>query len=256
LRPDGHHSGRTNFQSRRAAWHAKCTSKSQVNVFAPSPTAAAPPPVSRSPMSHWLRHLGALGLFAVAIFDSSLVPITLPGSTDLLLLWLVSHNRDPWVLVPSAVAGSILGGYTTWQLGRKGGEAALRSYVPKRMLGRVMRWVERHPVLAVFVPALLPPPVPLAPFVLAAGALGVSRNRFILAYGSARSLRYGLVAWLGVVYGHSVAHLWSGTLQKWTTPLLWIFIAMMVAGVAFGIHKVRRLRRAEAASKALKATAI
>jgi membrane protein YqaA with SNARE-associated domain len=203
---------------------------------------------------HWLTHLGALGLFTVAVFDSSLVPVTLPGSTDLLLLWLVSHNGDPWVLVPCAVAGSILGGYTTWQLGRKGGEATLRSYVPKRMLGRVTRWVERHPVLSVFVPALLPPPVPLAPFVLAAGALGVSRKRFILAYGSARSVRYTLVAWLAVVYGRSVARLWSGPLQKWTAPLLWVFIAMMVAGVAFGIYKVRRQRKSEAANTSLKAS--
>ena len=212
--------------------------------------------MSRSPLSHWLRHLGALGLFTVAVFDSSFVPVTLPGSTDLLLLWLVSHNGDPWVLVPSAVAGSILGGYTTWQLGRKGGEAALRSYVPKRMLGRVKRWVEHHPVLAIFVPPLMPPPVPLAPFLLASGALGVSRGRFLLVYGSSRSVRYVLVAWLGVIYGRSVARLWSGTLQKWTAPLLWIFIAMMVAGVLFGIYKVRKQRKSEGAIKSLKATAI
>jgi membrane protein DedA with SNARE-associated domain len=122
------------------------------------------------------------------------------------------------------------------------------------MLVRVMRWVEHHPALAVFLPALLPPPIPLAPFVLASGALGVSRGRFILVYGSARSLRYGLVAWLGVVYGRNVARLWSGTLQKWTAPLLWVFIAIMVGGVAFGIDKIRRQRRSEAPSKALKAT--
>jgi hypothetical protein len=68
-------------------------------------------------------------------------------------------------------------------------------------------------------------------------------------YGAARSVRYGLVAWLGVVYGRSVARLWSGTLQKWTAPLLWVFVGMLVAGIAFGIWKVRSLRRAEAAKK-------
>ena len=206
-------------------------------------------------MPHWLTHLGALGLFTVAVFDSSMIPLTLPGSTDLLLLWLVSHNGDPWVLAPSAVAGSILGGYTTWDVGRRGGEAALRLYVPKRLLRRVVRWVEHHPILAVFLPALLPPPIPLAPFLLASGALAVSRRRFLIVYGSARSLRYGLVAWLGVVYGRSVARLWSGTLQKWTAPLLWVLIGMLLAGVAFGVGKVRSLRKSEAAEKALKATA-
>src|SRR5580692_5380104 len=87
---------------------------------------------------HWLTHLGALGLFSVAVFDSSVIPLPLPGSTDLLLLWLVAHRGDPWLMVPCAVAGSILGGYTTWQIGRKGGEAALRRYVPARLLRRVV----------------------------------------------------------------------------------------------------------------------
>jgi len=190
---------------------------------------------------HWLTHLGALGLFSVAVIDSSIIPLPLPGSTDLLLLWLVSHSGDPWLLAASAIAGSLLGGYTTWQAGRKGGEAALRRYVPARLLGRIVGWVARHPVLAVFLPAVLPPPIPLSPFVLASGALGVSRNRFLLVFGAARSLRYSLIAWLGVSYGRKVVRLWSGTLEKWSAPLLWTFGGLLVAGVCFGIWKLRSL---------------
>jgi membrane protein YqaA with SNARE-associated domain len=156
---------------------------------------------------HWLTHLGALGLFSIAVVDSSVIPLPIPGSTDLLLLWLVAHRGDPWLLVPLAVAGSILGGYTTWHIGRRGGEAALRHYVPARLLGRIVGWVERHRILAVFLPALLPPPIPLLPFALASGALGVSRTRFLVVFGAARSLRYSFVAWLGVVYGRSVVRL-------------------------------------------------
>jgi hypothetical protein len=76
----------------------------------------------RSLMPHWLTHLGFLGLFSVAVVDSSVIPLPLPGSTDLLLLWLVAHSGDPWLLAPCAIAGSLLGGYTTWQIGRRGGE--------------------------------------------------------------------------------------------------------------------------------------
>jgi membrane protein YqaA with SNARE-associated domain len=206
--------------------------------------------VRPSPMPHWLTHLGVLGLFSVAVVDSSIIPLPLPGSTDLLLLWLVAHGGDPWLLALAAIAGSILGGYTTWQVGRKGGEAALHRYVPARLLKRVVRWVERNPVLAVFVPPLLPPPVPLSPFILAAGALGVARNRFLAVYGTARSLRYSLVAWLAVAYGRRVVSLWSGTLQKWSTPLLCVFVTLMLAGVCFGIWKVRGLRKTDAATRA------
>ena len=48
-------------------------------------------------MPHWLTHLGALGVFSVAVVDSSVIPLPLPGSTDLLLLWLVANRGDPWI---------------------------------------------------------------------------------------------------------------------------------------------------------------
>jgi membrane protein YqaA with SNARE-associated domain len=198
---------------------------------------------------HWLTHLGALGLFSVAVVDSSVIPLPLPGSTDLLLLWLVAHSGNPWFLASCAISGSILGGYTTWHIGRNGGEAALRRYVPARLLSRVVAWVEHHPVLAVFGPAMLPPPIPLLPFVLASGALGVSRRRFLAVFGAARSLRYSIVAWLGATYGRKIVRLWSGSLQKWSTPLLCVFLGLLAAGICFGIWKIRGLRKIDAAGE-------
>ena len=204
-------------------------------------------PVHPSLIPHWLIHLGALGLFFVAVVDSSPIPLPLPGSTDLLLLWLVAYGGDPWLLAALAIAGSLVGGYSTWHLGRRGGEAALRRYVPARLLGRVVSWVERHRILAVFLPALLPPPIPLLPFALACGALGVSRRRFLAVYGSARTMRYSLIAWLGVVYGRHAIRLWSGTFQKWSIPLMIVFAGLLIAGTCFGIWKVSGLRKIDAA---------
>jgi len=194
-------------------------------------------------------HMGILGLFFVAVVDSSVVPLPLPGSTDLLLLWLVAHSGNPWLLAPCAIAGSILGGYTTWHIGRRGGEAALRRYVPARLLRPIVGWVERHRILAVFLPAVLPPPIPLLPFALASGALGVSRRRFLLVFGAARSLRYSFIAWLGVAYGRRLVHLWSASLQQWSTPLLSVFLILLVAGASYGIWKVRGLRKIDAAEE-------
>jgi membrane protein YqaA with SNARE-associated domain len=195
----------------------------------------------------WVAHLGPLGLFLVAIVDSSIVPLPIPGTTDLLLLLFVSHGGSPWLFALSAIAGSIVGGFTTWHLGRRGGEAALRRWVSPRLLRRIVGWVGQHPILAVFLPAVLPPPIPLSPFLLASGALGVVRSRFLATFAAARILRYGLIAWLAVAYGRHVVRLWSAVLQKWSTPLLWTFSLVMVTGILFAIVKLRRQTKAEAA---------
>jgi membrane protein YqaA with SNARE-associated domain len=190
-------------------------------------------------------------LFLVAVIDSSVIPLPLPGSTDLLLLWLVAHSGNPWLLASIAVAGSLLGGYATWQIGRRGGKPALRHYVPAYLLSRIAVWMEHHPILAVFLPAVLPPPIPLSPFILASGALGVSRDRFLAVFGVARCLRYSFIAWLGAAYGRHMVRVWSRTLQQWSTPLLCAFLGLLMAGVGFGIWKARGLRRIDAGEKAM-----
>ena len=213
-------------------------------------------PVHTTAVPNWLTQLGVLGLFSVAVIDSSVIPLPIPGSTDLLLLWLLAHGGDPWLLAPCAIAGSILGGYTTWHIGRRGGEAVLRHYVPARILGRVVGWVEAHRLLAVFLPAMLPPPIPLSPFLLASGALGVSRRRFLIVYGASRTLRYSLVSWLAVAYGRHVIRAWSRTMAAWSIPLLSVFICLLTACLFMGIWKVRGARRTEASDKrALQAAA-
>jgi membrane protein YqaA with SNARE-associated domain len=202
-----------------------------VNLLAPAPHSRLLP--------HWAINLGAGGLFLVSVLDSSIIPLPVPGTTDLLLLWLVSHNGNPWEMACCAIAGSLVGGYTSWHLGKKGGEAALTRWVPKRILRRIVGWVKRHPILAVFLPAILPPPIPLSPFILAAGALGVARKPFLLAFGAARILRYSFVAWMAVIYGRRIVRVWAGTLDKWSTPLLWVFAAVVVSGLCLGIARLR-----------------
>jgi membrane protein YqaA with SNARE-associated domain len=184
-------------------------------------------------------------LFLVAGIDSSVVPLPLPGSTDLLLLWLVAHGGNPWLLALIAITGSLLGGYTTWQIGHKGGRPALSHYVPAYLLRRTTVWMEHHPVPAVFLPGILPPPIPLSPFIVAAGALGVPRNRFLAAFGAARCLRYSYLAWLGAVYGRHIVHVWSKALQQWSTPLLCVFMGLLLTGIGLGIWRTLCARKTD-----------
>lgn len=199
-----------------------------------------------SPLLRWLMSLGGLGLFCLAILDSSVIPLPLPGSTDLLLLLLTAHRgTTPLMCVGfalCALAGSIIGGYTCWSAGHKGGEVALEGKVPARYLSRLKDWVERRGNLSIALAAVLPPPVPLMPFLLAAGALGISRARFLISYAAGRTVRYGLLAWLGATYGRHVVRAWETTLAGWSAPILWTYGALVVAGVAYGIWKSLRNR--------------
>jgi membrane protein YqaA with SNARE-associated domain len=195
----------------------------------------------------WLISLGGLGLFGVAIVDSSVIPLPLPGSTDLLLLLLTAHRgatvKSVIWLAFFALAGSMIGGYLTWHAGQKGGKVALEKYVPKRFLARVTGWVEKHGAWSVGLAAILPPPTPLTPFLLAGGALGVTRVRFLAAYGVARTIRYGLLAWLGITYGRHIVRLWQKEQSDWSTKILWVYGGLVLLGIGYGVWKFLRGRR-------------
>jgi membrane protein YqaA with SNARE-associated domain len=191
----------------------------------------------------WLMGFGTLGLFAVSVIDSSIIPLPLPGSTDLLLILLVAHRANPFLAAFAAISGSLIGGYLTWASGSKGGEAALHRYLPKQVGSRLFGWVEKNGTLALTTAALLPPPFPLMPLLLAVGAFGVSRKKFLVAFGIARTFRYCLIAWLANIYGRTLVRAFRRYLAGWSTTILWIYLSLLVAAILFGVWKFRQESR-------------
>jgi membrane protein DedA with SNARE-associated domain len=113
--------------------------------------------------------------------------------------------------------------------------AFLEKHVPPRIFKRVTNWMETHAILSVALPALLPPPMPLSPFVLAAGALRMSRRKFLTTFTVSRFLRHAAAAAIGVYYGPHVVHLWNMFTRKYGVPILiaiWSVILIAV-GIAF-----------------------
>jgi membrane protein YqaA with SNARE-associated domain len=191
-----------------------------------------------------------MGLFVVSTLDSSIIPLPVPGSTDLLLVLLVVHRANPVVAALAAIAGSLLGGYLTWATGSKGGEAALQRYLPKSFARRLFNWVEKRGAIAVVASALLPPPFPLMPILLAAGALGISRKTFMVAFSLARTFRYALVSWLAVIYGRAVVRMFRHYLAGWSSTIMWIYLGLIAAGILYGVWKFRRERQSAAQPRA------
>lgn len=204
--------------------------------------AANTTPAHKRLIPAWILHFGAAGVFGVALVDASPVPLPIPGSTDVLILILGAHGEWPWLLALAGVLGSMVGGYLTWATGKKGGEAMLHHHFKKqkRWRDRINRWIKGHGIRTVVIATLLPPPIPLLPFLLAAGALGVTRRQLLLALALGRSIRYGAEAALAVLYGHWILHLWGHYLAGWSNVILYCFLGLVGASVLFGIWQYRR----------------
>ena len=200
-------------------------------LAAAAPAAAHHP----NPLIHLLLSFGIVGVLVVSIVDSSFVPLPIPGITDIMVVVLAAQHANLFLLIGAATCGSFLGGFFSYKVGQSGGMAFLEKHVPARFLKPVCNWMEQHAILAVALPAILPPPMPLSPFVLAAGALRMSRNKFLATFTFSRLLRHAFAAWLGFYYGRHVLRIWNMFTRKYSAPILitvWSII-LISAGIAF-----------------------
>ncbi len=106
--------------------------------------------------------------------------------------------------------------------------------------------MENHAILAVALPAILPPPAPLSPFVLAAGALNMSRSKFLYTFTISRAIRHSIAAWLGIHYGRAVIRLWNGISAKYATPILIFLWTGILLSCAYGFWKLYKTSRSVA----------
>jgi len=212
-------------------------------LAAAAPQAANARRGARSPFLHLLFSFGLFGVFLVSIVDSSFVPLPVPGVTDIMIIIMSAQHQNVILLVLLATAGSALGGYFSHLVGQRGGMAFIEKRIPPRIFKRVCQWMESHAILSVALPAILPPPMPLSPFVLAAGALKMSRKKFMIAFTVSRCLRHTIAAWLGIHYGRHIIRLWNSLSEKYATPVLiviWVGIAASCAFAFWQLYKTSR----------------
>ena len=182
--------------------------------------------------------LGLFGVFLTSIVDSSFVPLPLPGVTDIMIVLFAAQHANPVFLVALATLGSALGGLFSYQVGQSGGMSFIEKRTPKRIFKRIAGWMESHAILAVAVPALLPPPMPLSPFVLAAGALKMSRSTFMWTFTLSRMVRHSIAAALGIAYGKQVLAFWNMFIHKWGTPVLVILWTGILLSVSYAFWQL------------------
>ena len=177
-------------------------------------------------LSGFALAIGGPGLLAIAFLDSSF--LSLPQINDILVVLMVTQNKPlmPYY-VAMATIGSIAGCYVIYYLAERGGDAFLRKRLRPGHTERALALYKRHGLLALMVPALLPPPAPFKLFVLMAGVAGVRPLHFVGAIAIARGFRYTLLGLLAVWYGDVALEVMR---TRGREVALWV-VGLIVAGV-------------------------
>jgi membrane protein DedA with SNARE-associated domain len=179
-----------------------------------------------SRLGRWFFHLGGLGFIPLGLIDASFFPV--PGSMDLLTVILSAQRPGLWLYYAAmATVGAVSGALVAYRVARKGGKEALSKRVKPKTLKKVQRLFDRWGFGAIAIPALLPPPVPMVPFVLAAGAAQYPVGKFIASITLGRAIRYTILAYLGAHFGEQIL----GSLKYLWHPVGLVVIGLVVAAV-------------------------
>lgn len=201
----------------------------QIGAFAPT---------ARHKAWIWLYHLGGPGLIVLGMVDSSVIPI--PGSMDALTIILSAHHKQLWAYYAAmATIGSVLGGYVTFRLARHQSRERLQEQLSHGWKKRFADFFKKWRFWAIAVAALLPPPIPVVPFILAAGATNYSSRRFLSAMSLGRVIRYFVLAYFANLYGRAIIRIFSD--YGW--PIFYTLLALAVFSTIAGMIANRLERR-------------
>jgi len=189
------------------------------------------------------RHLGAFGLFFLAILDSS--PLPTFGGLDILLAILAGSHRNPWwEYAAVATAGSVVGAYLTFRIARKAGSVYLNSKFGEGRVSVFLKFFKRRGTGALAATTAVPFPFPTSMVFAAAGASNYNTRKFLVVVTACRAIRYSAIGIVADLYGRPFIRVLRHPTQYWGWLLL--FAALVAGFVATGILANRRLTTAAA----------
>ncbi len=184
--------------------------------------------VSTASILRFFIRLGIFGLFLMSALDSSF--LVLPFGNDLLLIALVSSNRDSFIWIAYVLVsaiGSVIGVFVIDMLMRKAGEKGLERFVSEKKIKKLKSKMENKAGVTVFLATLMPPPFPFTPAVMTASALQTPRKKLLIAVFVGRLLRFGIEAVLALYFGRQlIAWINSDVLAYFVYALVGIAIVL------------------------------
>lgn len=184
-------------------------------------------------LSKWLHRLGGPGLLLLGIADN--LPVGCPaGSVDIFLIVLSAHQHQWWAYYAlMATLGEVLGGNVTYQLSAKGGQQTLEKKIRKERAEKLCKAFDKRGFMTILGSAILPPPFPFTPVLMAAGVMQYPRKKFVSALTAGRAIRFFVAAFLARAYGQRIINFFS----RYYHPVMYVLIALAItAGIGAAIY--------------------
>jgi membrane protein YqaA with SNARE-associated domain len=155
--------------------------------------------------------LGVWGIGGLALIDSSTIPVPI----DALLIDFVAHDHGKFLLYCfMAALGSAIGSMLPYYLGRAGGELFLLKRINRQRYEQLRDRFEKQEFLAIMVPAMMPPPMPVKVFEFAAGVFEMKPVWFFCAILVGKFVRFLIWAIIAITYGPAILHTITRTIHE------------------------------------------
>jgi membrane protein YqaA with SNARE-associated domain len=180
-----------------------------------------------------LLKMGFWGLGAVAVLDSSSIPVPMDA---ILAVYVWNDKRHFWLYCLIAAAGSAIGGLLPYWLGRAGGELFLLKRVNRARFESLRDRFQRQEFLAVAIPSMMPPPAPWKVFVFASGVFEMRVPNFLLAVLVGRMVRWVVLSILVIKLGPGAVDM----VAHHAVPTVLVVFALAALAITWWVVRKKR----------------
>jgi membrane protein YqaA with SNARE-associated domain len=149
-----------------------------------------------------LKPFGAWGLMGLSIIDSAAIP--LPFLDPLIVSYGVASPAKAILYCFMGAIGSAIGSMLPYFIGRAGGELFLLKRINRERYEHLRNRFEKQEFLAIMLPAMCPPPMPVKIFELAAGVFEMRILSYFLAISAGKFIRFAIESTLVIIYGPAI----------------------------------------------------
>ena len=183
-----------------------------------------------------LKPLGAWGILALCLVDSASIP--LPFMDPLIVSYGVASPARAVIYCFMAAIGSALGSLVPYYLGRAGGELFLLKRINRQRYEQLRDRFEKQEFLAIMLPAMCPPPMPVKIFELAAGVFEMKVLSYFLAIAAGKFVRFAVESALVILYGPAIL---ANSLQLMHRHANWVLGGFGIAALAIAVYIFRKI---------------